>query len=112
MEGKGGETYRRLRPSAVLSFACSCVRLQTASFKLDCFPLAVLHFGKNRTSSPHIENNNCGLSLEYTLTDVSFHPMVVSERGNDCFAFQNTARPKFTSYLIRRMRHRACCCTR
>lgn len=86
------------------SFVCSLVRFQTASFSENCSPLIVLILGRIRTSKPHMENRSWGLSFEKTLTKVSSHSIVVSDRGRLCLTFQKTARPKLTSCLIRRMR--------
>ena len=45
-----------------------------------------------------------GLSLEYTLTKLLSHSKVVKLRGKRFFMSQKTARPRFTSCFIRRIR--------
>lgn len=55
--------------------------------------LNYLTFGRIRHSKPLMLNNKLGLSLEYTLTKLFSHCMVVVERGSLFLISQNTARP-------------------
>lgn len=52
-----------------------------------------LTLGRMRHSKPLILNSKLGLSLEYTLTKLFSHWIVVVERGNLFLISQNTARP-------------------
>ena len=94
----------RKNACAVRSFVCSFVKFQTASLSENYLPLSVRILGRIRFSKPHMENRSCGLSLEYTETEVSSHSMVVSGWGRLCLTFQNTARPRSTLRLMRRVR--------
>ena len=49
-------------------------------------------------------NSRFGLSFEYTETKEFSHSQVVKARGNRFWTSQKTARPKFTSCFINRMR--------
>lgn len=51
-----------------------------------------------------MEKSRLGLSLLYTLTKLLAHSKVVMERGRRFFMSQNTARPRFTSCFMSRMR--------
>jgi hypothetical protein len=53
--------------------------------------------GRIRHSKPLILNSKFGLSLEYTLTKLFSHWMVVVDRGSLFFMSQNTARPLKTN---------------
>ena len=93
----------RKKACAILSFVCLLVRFQTASLREYYSPPIVRILGKICTWNPHIKNNSCGFSREYTLTNVSSHSIVVSDHGKFCPTFQNTAGSRLTSCLIRRM---------
>jgi len=40
----------------------------------------IVILGNIQAAKSHIENNDCGLAIEYTLTKVSSYLMVISER--------------------------------
>mmetsp|Transcript_20098 Transcript_20098/g.58314 ORF Transcript_20098/g.58314 Transcript_20098/m.58314 type:complete len:256 (-) Transcript_20098:3416-4183(-) len=61
-------------------------------------------FGKMRTSKPHILKSTFGLSLEYTDAKELSQTNVVTLLGKRFCISQKTARPKFTSCFMRRMR--------
>lgn len=56
------------------------------------------------TSKPLMEKSRLGLSLLYTLTKLLAHSIVVMLRGSLLRMSQNTARPRFTSCFMSRMR--------
>ena len=56
------------------------------------------------TQRPPMLNSKFGLSFEYTETKEFSHSHVVKARGNRFWTSQKTARPKFTSCFMRRMR--------
>ena len=88
---------------AVRSLVCSFCRFHTPSLFAKTSPV-VRTRGMIRTSNPHMLNSRLGLSLEYTLTNPLFHSREVSDRGRRFFMSQNTARPRFTSCFIKRIR--------
>ena len=90
--------------SAVCSFVLSFCSGHVPSRACTCSSRGMRTFGRMRTSKPHMSNSRFGLSREYTHTNDRSHSTVVSDRGRRLFMFQNTARPRFTSCFISRMR--------
>ena len=57
----------------------------------------ILTFGKILHSNPHMLKRRLGLSLEYTLTKLFSHWIVVTDLGRRFLMSQNTARPLYKS---------------
>ena len=81
----------------------SFCKFQTPSLWVNSSKL-VRHFGRMRHSKPDMLNSRLGLSLLYTETKLLSQVRVVTDRGRRFLMSQNTARPRFTSCFIRRMR--------
>jgi len=62
------------------------------------------HLGTMRTSKPAMLKSRFGLSRLKTETKLASQSSVVMERGRRLRTSQKTARPRFTSCFMRRMR--------
>ena len=89
-------------PPGQLTLTSFC-RFQTPSLCVNSSKL-VRHLGRMRHSKPLMLNSRLGLSLLYTDTKLLSHSSVVTERGSLFLMSQKTARPRFTSCFMRRMR--------
>ena len=93
----------RKNACAVISFVASFCRFHTPSLCTG-ISMSMRHLGLMRTSKPHMSKSRLGLSLLYTLTKLLLHSNVVCDRGKRFLMSQKTARPRFTSCFIKRMR--------